>query len=73
MAMKIGKTAKDGLNPLRSNKMTLWMQKNSSQANTKYVANFDKKKQLLELEELFVKFDMDRSGTLDLDELVQMF
>ena len=28
---------------------------------------------MLELEELFTKFDFDGSGTLDLDELVEMF
>jgi len=73
MAKKVGKTALDGINPLRSNKMTLWMQKNTAEANNKYTANFDEKKQLLEMEELFVKFDMDGGGTLDLDELVHMF
>ena len=53
--------------------MLKWLKANVSQANNKYTASFDEKKQLLELEELFIKFDFDGSGTLDLDELVQMF
>ena len=61
------------MNPLRTNNMLKWLKANVSQANNKYTASFDEKKQLLELEELFIKFDFDGSGTLDLDELVQMF
>lgn len=53
--------------------MTMWLKGTVSQANPKYTATFDEKKQLLELEELFQKFDEDGSGTLDLDELVAMF
>lgn len=63
----------DSVNPLRQNNMTNWFQKSTSKANNKYTATFDKKKQLLELEELFIKFDADGSGTLDLDELCHLF
>ena len=58
---------------MNSNKMTVWFKKSAVSANKKYTATFDEKKQLLELQELFTKFDFDGSGTLDLDELVHMF
>ena len=53
--------------------MTQWFKANVSQSNKKYNVSFDEKKQMIELEELFKKFDFDGSGTLDLDELVSMF
>lgn len=53
--------------------MTRWLNKNSVKANHNYTAPFEREKQLIELEELFIKFDFDGSGTLDLDELVSMF
>ena len=67
------KTQGGGVNPLRQNNMTTWFQKSTVIANRQYTATFDRKKQLLELEELFIKFDADGSGTLDLDELVALF
>lgn len=53
--------------------MTCWFQKSSVKANNDYTATFDRKKQLLELSELFAKFDLDGSGTLDVDELTHLF
>ena len=53
--------------------MLKWFNRSVTGATNKYTANFETKKQLLELEELFQKFDFDGSGTLDLDELVSMF
>ena len=67
----LGKTV--DANPLKTNKMTQWFKGNVSGANNRYTASFDEKKQLIELEELFTKFDFDGSGSLDLDELVSMF
>ena len=53
--------------------MTHWFKSKELSANNKYTATFGERKQLLELEELFTKFDFDGSGGLDLDELVDMF
>ena len=53
--------------------MAAWFNKSTVAANKKYISTFDKKKQLLELQELFTKFDYNGSGKLDLDELVHMF
>ena len=53
--------------------MTHWFKSKEEKSSNKYTATFNERKQLLELEELFTKFDQDGSGGLDLDELVDMF
>ena len=60
-------------NPLRFSKATKWFKGKFEKSHDKYTAYFGEKKQLLELQELFQKFDFDGSGTLDLDELCEMF
>ena len=76
MALQVSKimSSEVGMNPLRQHKMTNWFHQRSVQhANINYIATFDRKKQLSELAELFTKFDLDGGGTLDLNELCELF
>jgi hypothetical protein len=60
------------LNPLRSQNTCKWFKSRGSN-NHEYYHSIIEKQQLSELEKLFGKFDLDGSGTLDMEEILELF
>lgn len=60
------------LNPLRSNNSIKWF-KGHKQSNLSYTTTVNEKLRMFELKRLFERFDINLSGTIDLDELGLMF
>ena len=62
------------LNPLNSHSMNKYFKSKKNKQVIDFFKNSHvESKRLLELTQLFEKFDMDDSGTIDLNELVHMF
>lgn len=60
-------------NPLRELATIKWLKNQKKTGNPDYMNLLKEKRRMLELEELFNKFDDDKSGTLDMAELYHMF
>ena len=61
------------VNPLRTLSVIKWFKIKRKTTNINYLNTYDEKRKLRELELLFQKFDEDGSGTLEMDELFNMF
>lgn len=64
---------KQKANPLRSNDNIKWFKTKQKTCNESYLGTVDEKLCVLELKRLFERFDIDKSGNIDLDELGLMF
>jgi len=60
-------------NPLRSRDSISWFKNKGGKANPDYSDTVHDRMIVHELKRLFERFDVDKSGTIDLDELGLMF